>query len=80
MFLKSCPIKYAKIIYRFPMAGGILLILSGTAVAIKSNKKLGFAMITSGIAAFAVAGSETKIKAFLDSLNDTQNEEDVVGA
>ena len=62
------------------VAGGIALIVSGTYVAIKGRKKTGYTMIASGAALIGITGSETKIvKALMDSLNDTQ-EEDFVEA
>jgi len=59
------------------MFGGIASIGAGLYVAIKVNKKAGVAMIVSGTALLGLSGSETKIKALLDSLNDTQNEDAV---
>jgi hypothetical protein len=58
------------------VVGGIALIVSG-AFTVKSNKKVGTAMIVSGAAALlGGAGSETKIvKALIDSFHDTLDEE-----
>lgn len=58
------------------MASGIALVLSGTVVTFKGNKKAGLAMIASGAAALVcVAGSETRlVNAVMDSVNDIHNE------